>query len=552
MAAAYGLVAFVVVQVADIAFPALRLPDWTLTLVVALAIIGFPLALVLAWAYDMTPEGVMRTGSAPAADSMSAVLVPPNEAERKVSASRVHDSNDSIHSIAVLPFVNGSADPENEYFSDGLTEELLNKLAKTGSLRVPARTSSFAFKGQSVDVREIGKKLNVDTVLEGSVRKVGTRLRITAQLIDVADGYHRWSESYDRELTDVFAIQEEISTAIVTTLGVRLTGGQRALLAAQPTSNVNAYDLYLRGRHLWAQGTLSAFKTALDYFGRALQQDPSFALAHLGIADVYLLGVDAYYPPDKAYPRIRAAAIRALELDPKLAEAHGVLGWVKAAYDWDWAGAEADLLRSVQLNPSSGPAHFYHTLFLSAAGRHDEAIVAGKRAMELDPLSPVVSYFLGAWGYHWARHVDGMRAQAMRLRELDPNSMWYHDLLGLISVAEGNLEAAIAEFQKAVTIEQHPVYEAHLAHALAVSGRRDDALLVLEQLKERANEGYMAPSVIAWIYTGLGEVDEAFTWLNKAVEQHDGLLLMLNGEPISDALRDDPRFDHVLKKMGLQ
>lgn len=172
--------------------------------------------------------------------------------------------------------------------------------------------------------------------------------------------------------------------------------------------------------------------------------------------------------------------------------------------------------------------------------------------MELDPLSPVVTYFVGAWSYHWARHVDGMRAQVVRLRELDPNSMWYHDLLGLISVADGKFEAAIAEFQKAVTIEQHPIFEAHLAHALAVTGRTSEARLILERLKERAKEGYMAPSVIAWIYTGLGEVDEAFTWLDKAVEQHDGLLLMLNGEPISDPLRDDPRFDNVLKKMGLQ
>ncbi|MHC4138133.1 MAG: tetratricopeptide repeat protein, partial [Planctomycetota bacterium] len=320
VAVVYSVVAFVIWQAAEIAFPSLHLPEWTLTFVVVIALIGFPIALVLAWAFEITPEGVRRTEPAGAEPAEAPASPPPavaHEVERK--------------SIAVLPFANMSDDPENEYFSDGMTEEIINALTQLEDLRVAARTSCFAFKGKPADIGEIGAKLKVATVLEGSVRKAGTRLRITAQLVNVGDGYHLWSERYDREMEDVFAIQDEIARAIADRLQVTLAVGAGERLVKPPTKSLEAYDLYLKGRYFVNRIVEVAGegpRKGIDFFEQALALDPGYALAHAGIADAYSFLGSTVLRPKEALPKAREAAMRALELDDTLAETHCALGWI--------------------------------------------------------------------------------------------------------------------------------------------------------------------------------------------------------------------------------
>ncbi|UCC83920.1 MAG: hypothetical protein JSW46_03010, partial [Gemmatimonadota bacterium] len=362
VAIVYAVVAFVIWQAAEIAVPGLTLPDWVLTLVILLTILGFPIALVLAWALEITPEGVRRTEPGRAGPDATPASAAPAVAE-----------GIDRRSIAVLPFANMSDDPGNEYFSDGMTEEIINALAQLEGLRVAARTSSFAFKGKSPDVREVGAKLNVATALEGSVRKAGNRLRITAQLVSVADGYHLWSERYDREMEDVFAIQDDIARAIAEKLQVTLVAGVAEPLVRRPTENVEAYDLYLRGRFFAHQGGEGPRK-GLEYFQRALAGDPEYALAHAGIAEAYSqLGNTGILRPKEAMPRAREAAIRALELDETLAEAHLSLGWIGWTYDFEWSNAEKYFLRALELNPDLPEAHFKYGFFLASMERGEES-----------------------------------------------------------------------------------------------------------------------------------------------------------------------------------
>ncbi|NIM52940.1 MAG: tetratricopeptide repeat protein [Gemmatimonadales bacterium] len=541
VAVVYVIVGFAVIEGGQLIFDALEFPRAAWQLVVVLTILGFPIALVLAWAYDITPEGVRRTEAASAE----------SDAAPASAAPAVADGVER-RSIAVLPFANMSDDPENEYFSDGMTEEIINALTQLKDLRVAARTSCFAFKGKTPDIGEVGAKLNVATVLEGSVRKAGNRLRITAQLVNVADGYHLWSERYDREMEDVFAIQDEIARAIADKLQVTLAAGVTEPLVRPSTENLEAYDLYLRGRYFVNQGGEGP-RTGLECFRHALACDPEYALAHAGIAEAYMwLGNTGILRPKEAMPKAREAAIRALELDETLAEAHLRLGWMSWTYDFEWSIAEKRFLRALELNPDLPQAHSGYGFHLASMGRIEESLSELRRGVELDPLAQIASTWLGQVLAFLGRFPDAID-QLRSALELDPTSWHANDMLGMGYRLNSNHTAAIEALQTAIALAgRHPWSLANLAQTYAASGSEAQAEAIYDELVARSRGEYVPPATLAFVGAALGRKDEAFEWLERAYEERDALLVWLKILPPYDPLRDDPRFDVLLEKMGLK
>ncbi len=456
-------------------------------------------------------------------------------------------------SIAVLPFVNMSADQENEYFCDGLAEELLNALSKVDGLQVAARTSAFSFKGRGLDIREIGQKLNVSTVLEGSVRKAGSRLRVTAQLINVDDGYHLWSEKYDRQLEDVFDIQDEISLAIVEALKVKLLGEEAALVLKRNTADVEAYQLYLKGRYFWSKRTEEGLKKAIEYFNHAIERDSKYALAFAGLADCYtVLSMYGVLAPDQTYPVSKQAALRALELDSQLAEAHTSLAYAMYRYDWDWAGAQKEFKRSLELNPNYAPAHQWYASYLSTVGQSEEALVQIRRAQKLDPLSLIINRDVGMILY-WARQYDDAIEELNKTLQMDPMFGPTYAFLGLAYEQKGMYEQAGGVIREALKILPYePLFIAQLGRVLALTGQTSAAKDTLDSLMELSKRRYVSSSYLAIVFLALGDRDLAFEWLEKAYEEHDDRLVFIKVEPLSDSIRDDPRFADLVRRIGLQ
>lgn len=459
----------------------------------------------------------------------------------------------SAQSVAVLPFVNLTGDSANDYLTDGFSEELISTLAQIPGLRVPARTSSFSFKGKVVPVRQIGESLGVASVLEGSVRQVGTRLRITAQLIKVADASHLWSETYDRELggEDVLKVQEEIARAIVGPLQVKL-----AIPAAPRPENPEAYQLYLKGRFFWNRGTKEGLTQALTFFNAAIAKDSGYARAYAGLADVYLvLWANRYLPRAAAHPQARAAAERAIVLDSLLAEAYASRGRLRTL-EWDWSGAEQDLHRAVALNPGAALGHRWYAQFLTRRGRAPEAIREARRAVELDPLSALVQE-TSADAYLFARQYERAVEEYRKSLELEPSRAETHQRLGVAYLQQNKFADALREFQATLDLlggrgwTSYTVAE--VGYAYARMGRRQDALRILADLKARLarDKGVTRPIDLAILYAGLGEHDRAFAWLAKAYEDQDNVLNMLRVHPLFDPLRSDPRFNDLMKKVGL-
>jgi TolB-like protein/Tfp pilus assembly protein PilF len=459
----------------------------------------------------------------------------------------------SVPSIAVLPFVNMSADAENEYFCDGLAEELLNALAKIDALRVAARTSAFSFKGKETDVREIGRKLNVSTVLEGSVRKVGDRVRITAQLVNAADGYHLWSERYDRRMEDIFDVQDEISLAIVEALKVKLLGTEKAAVLKRYTENTDAYQLYLKGRFFWSKRSKNGLQAAIRCFEQAIEKDGRYAPAWAGIADVYnLLSDYEGISRKEIYPKARAAVNKALEIDDRLAEAHTSLGMLIMLNEWDWSNAEKEYKLGISLNPNYATAHHWYSEWLLYNGRIAEAIQEISRAVDLDPLSPAILKDKGLTLYY-ARDYDGALEYGKRTLELDPNFVSVHRLLSLAHQAKGMFNEAIAENQRWDDLSGNAA-EATVGRAqcYAAFGKRDEALKLIQNMNPENLSGGNLFRGIALVYAALGESDLAFTWLEKSYEQKAESLSTLKVDPKVDLLRSDPRFVSLLKKVGLE
>jgi TolB-like protein/Tfp pilus assembly protein PilF len=455
----------------------------------------------------------------------------------------------------VLPFATLSADPEQDYFCDGMAEEIINALTQIEDLRVVARTSSFAFKGKHEDIREIGRKLNVETVLEGSVRKAGNRLRITAQLVKVDDGYHLWSERYDREMEDVFAIQDEISLAIVEKLKIKLLGGQKTKLVKRQTEDFEAYNLYLKGRYFWNKRTEKGLMKGIEYFRKAIKLDPEYAVAHTGLADSYnLLSAYSIASPGECIPKAKAAAMKAMEIDPDLAEGHECLGHVNMLYDWKWLDAEREFERAIELNPNYATAHQRHGILLTAMGRMDDALVEIKRAHELDPLSLIINTDVGLF-FFFEHQYDQAASQCKKTLEMDPNFAVAHFALGLAREQTAEYEEAACGFQQSISLSGgNPIYLSALGHARAVAGSRDEAQKILSELIALSERRYVSPYSIATVCAGLGEHDQAFEWLQRACAERSVWLghLHLRVDPRLDCLRSDQRFTQLLRQMGVE
>jgi serine/threonine-protein kinase len=461
-------------------------------------------------------------------------------------------SSGERRAIAVLPFVNASADPDNEYFSDGMTDELITALTKVEGLHVASRTSVFALKNVREDVRTLGARLNVSAVLEGSVRKAGNRLRITVQLTSVADGRTLWSERYDRELEDVFAVQDEIAGTIVRTLRTTLLGEIGDLTPVRYTENVRAYSLYLKGRFWWNRRTPADIAEGVRYFEQAIAEDPEYALAYSGLADSYALELDYRGAPVlEGMERAKAQARKAIELDESLAEAHTSLGWVTFIYDWDWPGAEREFHRAIELNPRYSTARQWYAWFLVAMGRFEEALAEGRTAIDLDPASVSIRRSLG-----WLQYYAGLHEPALetlrRALTMNPTAEETHRLLGLVYLQQGKYDDAAASFKEAIANAQYDVMAyAGLGHVAARRGRDAEARRILDDLHQRSRTHYVTPVAFTGLYITLGEIDTAFEWLERAYHDRRGWLAYLNIEPLLDPMRADPRFHALVQRMRL-
>jgi serine/threonine protein kinase/Flp pilus assembly protein TadD len=456
------------------------------------------------------------------------------------------------NSIAVLPFADLSPQKDQEYFCDGMSEELISALAKVEDLKVASRTAAFQFKAEGYDIRQVGDKLKVRTILEGSVRRAGNRVRITAQLINVQDGYQFWSEKFDRDIEDIFAIQEEISLAIVDSLKLKLLKEEREALVKRYTKNTDAYRLYLKGRYFWNRRYEGGLQKGIEFFNLAIEKDPLYALAYAGIADSFsLLAHYGFVPPKEGYPRAKAAAEKALAIDDRLAEAHASLGRVKLHYDWDFNGSEMELRRALELNPRYATALEWYALFLMSMGRFDEAIAEAKRALESEPLSLIINAVLGAV-YCFAGKFSESIEQFRKAIEIDPNfALTYLFEAGALE-AMGRMEEAVESLRKLVVLSGgSPFALGYLGGGLGRIGQKEEALGILEKLKEISQKRFVSPLYIAMIYIGLDEKDKVFDYLEKAYQEHESFMVFINTWPQFQRLRPDPRFQALLEKMGL-
>jgi len=460
------------------------------------------------------------------------------------------------NSIAVLPFVDMSPQKDQEYFCDGMTEELINRLSNIRELKVPARTSAFAFKGKAGDIREVGRKLNVQTVLEGSIRKIDNQLRVTAQLVNISDGFHLWSETYDRELKDVFRIWDEIALNIADKLKLTLLSDERARLVKRSTENLEAYNLYLLGFYFFQKAAVeNDYRKAIRCFEQAIAKDPSYALAYVGQALCYsVLCIAGYLAPKESYPKAKEAVEKALELDEKLGEAHASLGRLKWVFDWDFAGAEHEFKRALKLNPGSMSIYIPYSVYLTRMGRFDEAIAGFKRVVELDPATPT-NYIYLAGGYKHAGRYDEAIAQIKKGLDLDPNDLNGQLFLASAYALKGMYGEAIAQADKVIsawpTPEDAPILSS-LGWVYAVSGKQEKAWDILNRMLDLRTKRYVDAYLIGEVYAGLGEKDKAFEWLNKAYEERAGQMILIKVDPWIKNLRSDPRYKELLKKVGFE
>src|SRR6267142_2299762 len=455
-------------------------------------------------------------------------------------------------SVAVLPFVNMSADKHDEYLSDGMTEELINALAKVPGLRVPGRTSCFAFKGKNEDdiFRKVGEQLHVNAVLEGSVRKAGDKLRITAQLISVADGYHLWSEDYDGDVRDIFTFQSNVAQRVVEALQIKLGVETARVLAKKSTENPEAHRLYLLGRYEFGKYSEAGWTSSIRYYEQALKLDPNYALAYCGLADTYAYMGGVVMPSKEAVVKEKEFAQRALQLEPQLAEAHLSLAAALAGA-FDWRNAQVEFDRAIDLNPNLAWAYEIYAWFLGGLGRLDEAIAKDKKAIELDPLNSFFQSALAYYLYH-ARRYDDAIVQIRKTLELDPASTLAHHLLGCCLLWKGDTAGAIAEFQRSKIMVAGAWYQGLLGYAHAISGDRSKAEQILRELEQMAKGQYVSTTAFADIHLGLGEKEKALDWLEKSYQDQESACWYLTVDPIYDSVRNEPRFQAILKKIGLE
>jgi TolB-like protein/Flp pilus assembly protein TadD len=585
VAAAYAVVAWLLIQAASILFPTFDAPPWAMKVLVALLVLCFPVALVLSWAFEITPEGIKleseidpkksttrKTGRKIMGLTIALAIVAAGlfmfQVLRTSALSRVEGGapatpNDvtsglagarpsiPAKSIAVLPFDNLSRDPDNAYFCEGVQDEILTRLARVADLKVISRTSTQHFKSAPDNLTRIAKQLGVAHILEGSVQKANDQVRVNVQLIDALNDAHLWADTYDRKLNDIFGVESEIAKTIADTLQAKLSGSEEHAIAARPTENTEAHQLYLKGRFFWNKRTGTDLKKSIDYFQQAIAADPNYALAYAGAADAYVFlpGYNAGTPRD-CYPKAMAAAKKALELDDTLAEAHTTLALVIWYYTFDSSQANREFQRAIELNPNYAIAHQqYGNNTLSALGRFDDAIAEGKRAVELDPLSLIINADLGT-DYYFARRYDDAIAQLRKTLEMDPGFYYAHVNLGQVLTAKRAFGEAISEYQKARALNDDPFVLGLLAHAYGSSGNKTEALKLLEQLKELSRQRYVSAYGFVVAYVGLGDKEEALHWLEQGYQDLAGNDIgWIRVDSLVDPLRGDPRFEAIAEKI---
>jgi TolB-like protein len=568
VAIAYAVIAWLLIQAGSILFPTFEAPGWVMKVFVTIIAAAFPIALILAWAFELTPEGVKRAENVPLNESITRKtgrklmativvvaivalalllfqLVGKRNASSTASLNAVSDK-----SVAVLPFVNLSGNPENAYFAAGIQEEIITRLAKIADLKAISCTSTQRFKSSPDDLPAIAKQLGVANILEGSVQRSTDQVRVNVQLIKVATDKHLWADTFDRKLTDVFAIESEVAKTIADTLKAKLTVSEQNAIATQPTQNTEAYQLYLKGRYLWNRRTGENLKKALAYFQQAVEKDPNYALAYAGMADsCVLIPPYAAGTPQDYLPRARLAAQKALELNDGLAEAHTSLGQVLFYYS-ECAQSVTEFERAIELDPNYATAHHWYSRGpLLMLGEFDRAITQAKRALELDPVSLINNADLG-FAYTVARRYDEAIEQLRKTIEMDPQFYIAHRDLGWVLELKGATDDAIAEYHRALELNDEPVVHALLAHAKAHIGRQNETRLILAQLTEAAKVRYVSAYAFAVIHLGLGEKDQALDWLEKAARDHVGHNInLIKVDPYLDPLRGDPRFEALVSKV---
>jgi TolB-like protein/Flp pilus assembly protein TadD len=554
-------------------FPVFDVPNWTIRLIVLLIILGLPIALVLAWMFEITPQGIKRTETADAMPEATrkkkhawiyVVVIGAAVSIGLFSLGRYTAQRTSAEigrpspaaagslpekSIAVLPFDNLSRDPDNAYFCEGVQDEILTRLAKVADLKVISRTSTQHFKSTPDNLPQIAKQLGVAHIVEGSVQKANDQVRVNVQLINALTDAHLWADTYDRKLTDIFAVESEIAKTIAETLQARLTGSEKSSIAKTPTVNPEAYELYLKGRFFWNKRTGDDLRKSIEYLKQAVTKDPGYALAYAGLADSYgLLRFYAGASPAESVVPGAAAAEKALELDDSLAEPHASLGLI-ATEELEVHRGVSELERAVQLNPNYATAHHWLALAFTALGQSDRAIKELKRALELDPLSMAINADLSI-GYLYARRYDEGEAQARKALEIDPRSFLAHYYLGMALQLKGQLKEAIPEFQKAVELNHDPYCISMLVQGYARNGQADEARKLLAQLNEMAKSVEVPEYALALAYTSLGDKDRAIAALEHGFAGgNKSYLFLLPGDPLLDDLRGDPRFEALVQKI---
>jgi len=458
-----------------------------------------------------------------------------------------------IESLAVLPLANLSGDPEQEYFADGMTDALIAELGQIGSLRVISRTSVMQYKGAKRPLPQIARELNVDAVIEGSVLRAGDRVRVTAQLIGAVPERHLWARNYERDLRDVLTLQSEVARAIANEVRANVTPDVQARLARARPVNPEAYEAYLKGNYAWKRGT-GGLVTGVQYFRQAIARDPSYAQAYVGLGLAYIqMGFGhGPLPPREAFGETKEAALGTLKLDATLAEAHSCLAWVKAFGEWDWPGGERDFRRAIELSPSSVEAHRMYSWYLSAMGRHEEAIAESQRARELDPVSLPAGYTVAA-ALLWARQYERMAVESEKLLQMDPTFPGAYHERALAYLETRSYEEAIRHLERAIALrgEDRPVwYVGLLGCVYGQAGKRAEALKILDELQSRSKNEYVSPYMVALVQANLGNKDQAFQWLEKAYAERNTMLAFLKVEPVIDPLRSDPRFLDLLRRMN--
>jgi TolB-like protein/Tfp pilus assembly protein PilF len=507
-------------------FPVFDIPNWVVRLIVIVIVLGFPVALLLSWFFDLTRYGIVRT--------------PDRGPEAKIDI--VEASNSTEKSIAVLPFNDLSPEKDHAYFGEGIAEELLGALAKVDGLRVAARRSSFWFKDKEAELGEIAAKLNVEHVLEGSVRRDGNRVRITAELIDACDGFTIWSETYEREMHGIFALQDEITRSIVDTLKLKL-----AISPPPVARSTDAYDAYLQGLFYSDKTAEDALRRSLEFFQRALDKDPRFGRAWTGIAKAWLWLADAYVPPLEAYPKVRDAAVRALQLSDDEAEAHVYLAETKRILNWDLDGAEAEFNRAVEIDPNSTPSNYFIAALYAARGDRDKALAYLQRTAKIDPASLWVSNFACEL-YRYFGLTDEAIAAGERALQLDPAFLYGEPLLAAVYREMGRFDGAIALYEKAQSFTGKPGFG--LAITYARMDRRKEAQEILKAAV--ASRGRYTPGdAIAHVHVALGDYDDAIRELERACDERSSSLHTIGIAPEFAPLRSDKRFISLLKKIGL-